>query len=237
MSNSYFQFKQFRIEQDRCAMKVSTDACIQGAWTPISSACRSVLDVGAGTGLLSLMLAQRNSSIAVDAIELDEGAATQAQENFRQSPWSNRLKIFQQDAREWDAPSIYDLIICNPPFFSKSLLGAKEQRNAARHDLSLTLQELFDLATRMLKPAGELCILLPYAEHQHWERLLLQHNWSICRELSVVPRAGQAANRIVSIASRLSEQAKVEEELIIRDSNNNYTAAFMQLMQPFYLNL
>src|SRR6476661_11279441 len=99
MSNQYFQFKQFMVQQDRCAMKVSTDACIQGAWTPIADDVQHVLDIGAGTGLLSLMLAQRNGQLHIDAIELDEQAASQAQENVAASPWKHKINVWQGDVK------------------------------------------------------------------------------------------------------------------------------------------
>ncbi|MGN6568280.1 MAG: tRNA1(Val) (adenine(37)-N6)-methyltransferase, partial [Flavipsychrobacter sp.] len=142
MSNQYFQFKQFRIEQDKCAMKVSTDACIQGAWTPIHDHVRHVLDIGTGTGLLSLMLAQRDPRMHIDAVELDEQAATQAKENIVSSPFSERIDIIHGDAKEYQANQQYDLIICNPPFFQNSLLGDNSKRNTARHTLSFSYEDL-----------------------------------------------------------------------------------------------
>eukprot|EP01136_Pigoraptor_vietnamica_P012822 Opistho-1_new@53158 len=117
MSNHYFQFKQFTIHQDKCAMKVSTDACIQGAWTPIANDVVHVLDIGTGTGLLSLMLAQRNSNIHIDAIELDADAARQAQENISASPWADRVDVMQGDVTAYQFAKQYDMVICNPPFF------------------------------------------------------------------------------------------------------------------------
>lgn len=133
MSNSYFQFKQFRVEQDRCAMKVTTDACIQGAWTPVLPSVKNVLDVGTGTGILALMLAQKNSEITVDAIEVDKDAAGQARANVAGSPWRERINILEGDVRNYPFDKRYDLIITNPPFFSNSLLGDDVNKNLARH--------------------------------------------------------------------------------------------------------
>src|SRR4051812_8170670 len=117
MSNSYFQFKRFRIDQGSCAMKVTTDACIQGAWCPISPDVKAVLDIGAGTGLLSLMLAQRNDDICIDAIEYDKDAAIQAAGNVLASGWRDRISILYADVRDHRFARRYDLIISNPPFF------------------------------------------------------------------------------------------------------------------------
>jgi tRNA1Val (adenine37-N6)-methyltransferase len=236
MSNSYFQFKEFRVDQAHCAMKVSTDACIHGAWTPVSSAVKSILDIGAGTGLLSLMLAQRCPQAVIDAIEIDPEAAQQAQENFAASSWSQRLLVMTGDARNIQLPHAYDLIICNPPFFSNSLLGDKASRNQARHTLSLSFSELFQLLTNNLAPDGYASVLLPATEHQHWAKLLHSHNWHILHQLDIVPRVGQPPNRVVSLCApepRMPQQ----EALIIRDHAGQYTPEFVHLLKPFYLNL
>lgn len=237
MSNSYFQFKQFRIEQDACAMKVSTDACIQGAWTPVTSSVKTVLDIGAGTGLLSLMIAQRNEHAIIDAIEIDPSATKQANENFIRSPWSERLCVQNFDIRQIDFNRKYDLIVCNPPFFGNSLLGERTQRNIARHTLSLSQEDLFQALEVNLAPDGYASILLPVTEHGAWRQLLKDRNWKIFHELHIVPRSGLKPNRIVSLCSRNDLTFFQQEELLIRDSQNNYTPEFIHLLRPFYLNL
>ena len=236
MSNSWFQFKQFRVQQDRCAMKVSTDACIQGAWTPVAKGVRNVLDIGTGTGLLSLMLAQRNNDIYIDAIELDETAAMQARENMEASPWRGRIKVFQGDVRIFPFDKQYDMVICNPPFFNNSLLGDSEERNNARHTLSLAYEDLLDVLSKVLMPEGYASILLPYAEHQQWEMLLEKNGWGINRKLLVQPRSGSLPNRVVSICTKDSQQA-VTEGLIIYEGQHEYTAEAKELLKAFYLRL
>lgn len=175
MSNHYFQFKQFTIHQDKCAMKVSTDACIQGAWTPIANDVVDVLDIGTGTGLLSLMLAQRNSSIHIDAIELDADAAIQAKENASASPWADRVQMMQGDVTTHQFTKQYDMVICNPPFFNNSLLGDDAQRNSVRHTISLSYDALLAVLQNVLKPTGYAAVLLPAAEHEIWQNLLLKN--------------------------------------------------------------
>ncbi|HTN47158.1 MAG TPA: methyltransferase [Flavipsychrobacter sp.] len=237
MSNSYFQFKQFRIEQGQCAMKVSTDACIQGAWTPIDTTVRHVLDIGAGTGLLSLMLAQRNNLIKIDAIELDKDAALQANENFAFSPWNDRLRCYQGDVKGFSFHRKYDLIISNPPFFSKSLLGDSVRRNQARHSLYFSLEHLVKVLDQQMEENGCASVLLPAAEHQIWENLLVKAGYSISGELHIIPAPQKPANRVVSICSRQQRVHKQTETLHIRTGKDHYSEDFKTLMQAFYLHL
>lgn len=236
MSNSYFRFKQFTIHQDRCAMKISTDACIAGAWTDIPQPAKRVLDIGAGTGLLALMLAQKNSHVNIDAIELDAEAAVQAKENIMSSPWAGRVHVIRADAAVYPYSHTYDFIIANPPFFNNSLLGDTEQRNLARHTLSLSYQSLFDIINNCLGAVGMASVLLPSAEHKHWEKLLQDNNWSIVKKLLIHPTEGKAANRVVSICSRNNGLPYTEEHLCIRNQRGDYSDAFKQLMFPYYLD-
>lgn len=236
MSNTFFHFKQFSVHQDRCAMKVSTDACIQGAWTPINDGVADVLDIGTGTGLLSLMLAQRNNLINIDAIELDAEAASQATENFNTSPWMDRLRVVNADVRAYSFTKQYDMVICNPPFFSNSLLGDDGKRNAVRHSLSLSFADVFDAINKTLKPEGYASVLLPAAEHEVWVGVIEKQGWCINSKLNIIPKAGQQHNRVVSICSRKQTSAFIET-LQIYDTPTAYTQAFTNLLQPFYQKL
>ncbi len=239
MSNTYFQFKQFTIHQDQCAMKVSTDACIQGAWTPIPPNTKHVLDIGAGTGLLSLMLAQRNPEILIDAIELDPAAARQASENSNNSQYNTRINIINHDVTTYPFTTPYDLIICNPPFFNNSLLGNTNQRNLARHTLALSFDQLFEVIKNILAPTGYASILLPSSEHQLWEMIINKNNWKIHDTLQIIPRTHQLPNRLISVCtppSNSTQQPSVQQ-LTIRQEDNQYTSCFTHLLQPFYLKL
>jgi tRNA1Val (adenine37-N6)-methyltransferase len=235
MSNSYFQFKQFRIDQEGAAMKVSTDACIQGAWTPMTSAVKSVLDIGTGTGLLALMLAQRNETARIDAVEIDHAAARQAAANVAASPWSDRITVDEGDVRSVNNGG-YDLIISNPPFFTNDLLGPDNNRNLARHTLSLSFEELFCVIRNGLLATGYASVMLPTAEHRDWEELVGRYGWHITRRLSIVPVLHAPANRVVSLCSALPD-ADISEELIIRYAPDTYSPEFTQLLAPFYLRL
>lgn len=218
-------------------MKVSTDACIQGAWTPVDSGVCDVLDIGTGTGLLSLMMAQRNNNIHIDAIELDETAAMQARENVDASPWKNRIEVLQGDVRSFPFNKQYDMVICNPPFFNNSLLGDKSKRNAARHTLSLRYEDLLDVFNTVIKPVGCASVLLPYNEHQQWELLLEKRGWFICRRLLIQPRAQSLPNRVVSICTRGERQDAVIEQLAIYEGQHEYTAEAKELLKAYYLKL
>src|SRR5574344_2567439 len=131
MSNSYFRFKQFSVFQERCAMKVGTDGVLLGAWAKVDAANR-ILDIGTGTGLVALMLAQRSTAM-ITAVEIDEEAAIQAEENFCQSPWANRFEVVNSDITSYETDALFDVIVSNPPYFVDSLQCPDGQRSLARH--------------------------------------------------------------------------------------------------------
>jgi tRNA1Val (adenine37-N6)-methyltransferase len=236
MSNSYFQFKQFRIEQGDTAMKVSTDACIQGACTPILPNVKNVLDIGCGTGLLSLMLAQREYQLHIDAIELDEAAAKQAEANIAATPWSDRINVIQADVRTFGPAGKYDLIICNPPFFNGSLLGSNAARNQARHSVTLSQPDLFNIASVYLSADGYISVMLPVPEHNEWASLLHENHWHAINWLAIKDNENAAAKRIVSSWSRGSVTCH-HQNLCIKKQDGSYTEQFIKLLEPFYLYL
>ena len=217
-------------------MKVSTDACIQGAWTPVPDQARRALDLGAGTGLLALMLAQRAPRLQLTALELDADAAAQAAGNLSASPWASRLEAICGDARVFDAPP-FDLVVVNPPFFTPSLLGPAAARNQARQTLSLSQQDLLSALERLLGPEGSASVLLPADAHRQWKSLLERSGWWLSRELHIVPRAGGAVKRVVGICQRGKPDVTETESLTVYQEEGAYTASFSRLLQPFYLNL
>lgn len=237
MSNTWFRFRQFRIEQDRCAMKVTTDACIQGAWAPILPHVMHVLDVGAGTGLLSLMLAQRHPTITIDAIEYDADAAQQAAENIAASPWHDRINIIHEDVRNYSGEKKYSLIICNPPFFTDSLLSDKHSKNLARHTVSLSTQELLTAVTTNLSDDGYLCILLPYTEYLLFKEEATRSALHETHSLYIKHKPNAAVKRVVSIMQKNEVQPLPPQSLTIKNEEGGYTDAFKALLSSFYLNL
>jgi tRNA1Val (adenine37-N6)-methyltransferase len=237
MSNSYFSFKQFTVHQDRCAMKVSTDACIQGAWTPLRPEIRRVLDVGAGTGLLSMMIAQRLPGVHVDAIELNEAAAAQAKENVASSPFADRIHIIKGDAASWNAGERYDLIVCNPPFFKSALLGPDKHRNAARHIDSLDAATLAKIILDHLATNGTASFLWPVKEFEAFKIAAGEVGLYLAQRLNIRHRATSPVTRVIGIWQKLAPASYISEELMIRASNEAYSQEFADLLRPFYLSL
>ncbi|MBS1615361.1 MAG: methyltransferase [Bacteroidetes bacterium] len=235
MSNAYFQFKKFTIRQDRCAMKVSTDACIQGAWTPVPSDCKHILDIGAGTGLLSLMLAQRAPDAQILALENQSEARHQAAENMAASEYAQRLHILHADASAWSGPQTFDLILCNPPFFKNSLLGPNASRNAARHITSLDAQCLIRLSLEHLTQEGNASFLWPLEAHEQFVALACQSGLYLQQELRIAHRPDARPARVVGIYGRNIPEEILSESLLIKDESDSYSAAFQQLLQPYYL--
>lgn len=237
MSNSWFQFKQFTVHQSGAAMKVSTDACIQGAWTPIASHVKDVLDIGTGTGLLSLMTAQRKHDVQIDAIELDTEAAAQARENVAASPWPDSIKVINADVCDHKFSKQYDLIVCNPPFFQNNLLGDTEARNYARHAITLTCETLLAVLQRTLRQDGYASVLLPYQEHKLWEKLVFETGLHVFHRLLISP-SGKGFNRVVSLCgSKNLFPLQPDEVLRIYAEPQKYTQQFAELLASFYLYL
>ncbi len=264
MSNSWFQFKQFMIRQDRCAMKVCTDACIFGAWCSgrIMAGAR-VLDIGSGTGLLMLMLAQRHEG-GIEGIEIDPDAFGQLQENIAQSPWNERIRAYLGDVREFSFPGKFDFIITNPPFFEDDLPADTGAKNLARHSTALKLSELITVLDANLASAGSFCILLPFQRAEYFEGLATTRGFHLLDQLRLRQRAGDDPFRAIlhfsrkeigpagtsfrtsptaaagassgAIPAAAPDVAPVNE-LIIRDEDGNYTEEFVELMKDYYLYL
>lgn len=240
MPNSYFQFKQFTIQQDKCAMKVCTDACLFGAWVAEKISkdnnIKQVLDIGTGTGLLSLMLAQ-NMNASIDAVELNKDAADQAEENFSKSLWGNQLSIFNCNIAEHTTAYKYDFIISNPPFFENDLKSADEERNAAMHSSTLTLQNLLLQVKSLLNHNGKVAVLIPYKRCNYFEQLLIENDFFIHQQLNVKQSVNHDFFRSQYIFSLQPGTALERNELMIHDSNKQYTTAFTDLLKDYYLKL
>ena len=234
MGKDYFQFKQFGVSQSRCAMKVSTDSVLLGAYAP-SEGIGSILDIGCGTGLLSLMMAQRTEHYCkICAIEIDPETAVQAQENISASPWSSRITVIQKDFNHYSAKEPFDLIISNPPYFSSSLLPPNSQRALARHDGQLSLTQLFTGISKMLTTRGQAAIILPFASLQTAIDIALSAGLYATKALFVHPKTGSNPKRVILTFCRHNKGFE-EEDFFIYDSSGKYTPSFLHLTKDFYL--
>ena len=240
MPNNYFQFKQFTVQQDRCAMKVTTDGCLFGGYiaeriTDYRLQIANCLDIGAGTGLLSLMLAQKSTAI-IDAVEIDEAAYSQAKENFDQSPWKERLNIYNTDILTFSSDKKYDCIITNPPFFEDDLRSSDVNKNNAKHDTALTLKQLLQVIDLHLKEDGIFFILLPFHRAGYFEKEAALLNFYPAEKLNVRQTPTHDHFRTILSFSR-KEIIVTNGELIIRDADNQYTTEFSALLKDYYLFL
>ena len=234
MSNQYFDFKRFRIEQDRCSMKVGTDAVLLGAWVDVKPT-DWVLDIGTGCGVLPLMLAQKGIDKA-HAVDLDEASALEAAENFQASQWSRQLFAFHADIRKFTMQCAYDLIISNPPFFINSFKCDADRRNQARHtDTSLTFSDLIATVRRLLKPDGRFALVLPERESQDFIPLAEQANLFLYRKENIIPIENKEPNR-VNLELRYGQPATVlVSDLIIRHEDGSFTKEYLEMVKDYYL--
>ncbi|MFC6669157.1 tRNA1(Val) (adenine(37)-N6)-methyltransferase [Marinobacterium aestuariivivens] len=234
--NSYFQCRQFRIEQGDCAMKVTTDASLLGAWAPVGQA-RRLLDIGTGTGLLALFAAQR-SPARIDAVEVDAAAAEQARQNFAASPWADRLQLIEGDIRDLarDMPGQYDAILCNPPFFSASTPNRCERLARARHNDALPLADLLDVLERLLSGDGRAWLLLPPKETGEVLAGLEQRDLHPRGQLEVCNDADSEPHRIVLQLEKRPGPCAVEE-IRLYERHPFHTEEAAQLFEPYYVKL
>ena len=238
-----FTFKQFSVNQDRCAMKIGTDGVLLGAWTPLINNPFNVLDIGAGTGILSLMLAQRSNAAPnnvgiIDAIEIDEDAYEQCVENFEASPWGDKLFCFHAGLDEFvDEPEDeYDLIISNPPFYTDDYKSDNSSRDLARFEDALPFEELIEAAALLLSDNGIFSVIIPYKEEEQFV--------SLCKELDLFPLKitrvkGTSTSEIKRslLAFCRMEQTPLIDELVIEISRHNYTPEYIELTKEFYLKM
>jgi tRNA1Val (adenine37-N6)-methyltransferase len=239
MANDFFRFKQFTVYQDRCAMKVTMDACIFGAWVQVRDDMRHVLDVGTGTGLLSLMLAQRFPLLEIDAIEIDSASASQAAENVAASPFADRIRVIAGDARELLLHRKYDLLISNPPFFHRSLQSGDTRRMDVRHANSLSMQDLLRLGAEALRPDGQIAVLWPMTENRRWWRVAQTEGFYLGDQLCIQSNTNARRSCTASTYRRGSPTSSIgrSEVLSIMNNDGSYTDRFAELLGPFYLKL
>lgn len=237
MANSHFSFKQFSVNQDKCAMKVGTDGVLLGAWTDIRSS-GNALDIGTGTGLIALMLAQRNPNLAIKAIDIDQMSVLQAKENVASSPFSERVSIHHTSLQSlaYEETAKYDLIVSNPPYFIQSLKSPNEQRSLARHTDSLAIEELINISSRFLSNKGRLSIIFPYEYKYHLKDIGIAYSLYTTRITTVFSTPSSLPKRVLMEFSK-KEKTLVEENLVIERARHVYTDEFISLVKNFYLKM
>jgi tRNA1Val (adenine37-N6)-methyltransferase len=216
-------------------MKVCTDSCILGAWTALRlGGVKKVLDIGTGTGLLPLMLAQK-SGVILDTIESDPESAGQAEENIKQSPWSDRIRLIEGDVRRFSFEDKYDFIITNPPFYESGLRSPVDKKNRAKHDESLTLEDLMMIIRSCLYSDAVFSILLPFHRTEYFEKLASDNGFLLQEKLIIRQTPQHVPFRTICLYGNKKPESLPVEELIIKDDHGRNSFKFKELMEDYYL--
>lgn len=230
-----FDFKQFKIQQNNTAMKVSTDGIILGAWASLTGVER-ILDIGTGTGLLALMCKQRCEQAKVQAVEIEQSACIDARANFSNSPWCNDIHLFEGAIQDFEANAEFDLVITNPPYFNDSLKAQSSSRNLARHTDSLSFEALILAYKRLSHAKSRLAIILPNQESELFKQIAQQQGLFLKRICEVrTKRSKPVSRQLMEFANEV--QNTVEHESLCIHDNGVYSNQFVQLCKAFYLKM
>ena len=232
-SNPYFKFKQFTVWHDRSSLRVCTEACLLGAYASVDGVKKG-LDIGTGTGVLALMLAQRNENLHIDAIEIEQSSAEQAQENVSQSPFAERIQVYKTALQNWNKEKGYDFIISNPPFFENHLLSSNEIKNQALHTESLSLVDLANSVARLLQKKGRFVVLLPPFETQKMTELMQGKGLWPVKQLQIFQREEKALFRLITTFQWQNKPLQLEK-LTIHEGDGKYSEGFRTLLKDYYL--
>lgn len=233
-----FQFKQFNIQQDKCSMKVGTDGVLLGAWADGEKATR-ILDIGTGSGLIAIMLAQRNATAQIHAVEIDDQAYLQAAENMENSPWADRLTVFHQSIQEFadTPPQEYDLIVSNPPFFSGGTFSFNQDRNSVRHTVKLPHGDMLRAVQKLLAKTGKFCVILPFVEGLRFQELAASYHFYCTRVTEVLTNANKPVERLL-MQFELESRTPQRDQLVVRQEGPvEWTEAYQNLTRAFYLKM
>lgn len=237
-SEAPFQFKQFSIAQEKCAMKVGTDGVLLGAWTDVDGIGK-ILDIGTGSGLIAVMLAQRTGeNTQIHGVEIDNDAFLQAKSNMENSPWSSRLEAIHMAIQDFanTASWQYDLIVSNPPFFSGGTFSDNQDRASVRHTVKLPHGDLLLAAKKLLLPSGKFCVILPFIEGLRFAELAENYGFYCTRQTEVKPRADKPVERLL-LQFEQSEVTCETDSLNIHDTEGTYSWKYVQLTGDFYLKM
>jgi tRNA1Val (adenine37-N6)-methyltransferase len=234
-----FQFKQFSVQQDRCAMKIGTDGVLLGAWTPIDNNPFSILDIGTGTGIIALMLAQRSNAQQIDALEIDEDAYEQSVDNFENSPWSDRLFCFHAGLDEFveEPEDEYDLIVSNPPFYTEDYKTENEQRDLARFADAMPFEDLIEAAALLLSENGIFSVIIPFKEEEKFVTLAKEYELYPIKITRVKGTPASEIKRSLLAFVRDENTAVLTDELVIETARHIYTPEYIELTKDFYLKM
>lgn len=219
-------------------MKVTTDGCLFGAWAAHQLAAamgKKALDIGTGSGLLSLMVAQK-ADVFIDAVELEPSAAAQAIDNIAASPWKSKIRVYQENILDF-CGGPFDFIFSNPPFYEKEITANSTEKNIAHHSEGLRLEELLYKAASLLVPKGDLLLMLPYKRLQAIHKLLHGQKWYLLRQVVVHPSPAHAPFRLLMHVSKQDKFETKNETLFVKESNGQYTTSFTALLKDYYLYL
>ncbi len=235
MSRKPFHFKQFDIYHDQCAFKVGTDGVLLGAWTDIEGASRA-LDIGTGSGLIAIMLAQRHLALHMDAVEIDEASFLQAQQNMQACRWSNRLQIFHQSLQDFakDTTQQYDLIVSNPPYFNTGTTKQNQAKKNARHTATLPYQDLLKAVKKMLTNEGRFCLILPTIEGQIFQKQAEKYGLFCTQLVEVHPKHDKGVERLLMQFEQIEKPPIISRLVIQFEQRNDYTPAYIELTKDFY---
>ena len=233
-----FQFKKFQIEQDQCAMKIGTDGILLGAWTATNEV-NSALDIGCGTGLIALMIAQRTSNASIDAVEIDEASALQATQNVANSPWFERINVFNKAIQDFSSENRrkYDLIVSNPPFFTGGTFSDNQDKNSVRHTIKLPHNDLLRSVQNLLAPNGRFAAILPYIEGLRFCELAQTYQLHCVRKTEVIPQQGKNVERLLLEFTKEKSIGKDDQLMLRSASGNEFTSEYVNLTRDFYLDL
>ena len=234
-----FTFKKFSIEQNRCAMKIGTDGVLLGAWVPLEQNPFSILDIGTGTGIIALMLAQRSTAQQIDALEIDENAYEQATDNFENSPWNDRLFCFHAGLDEFmeEPEDEYDLIVSNPPFYAEDYKTNNEQRDLARFQDALPFEDLIEAADLLLSENGILAVIIPFKEEERFMAIAKEFELYPIKITRVKGTPTTEIKRSLLAFKRYELPALDSDELIIETARHQYTPEYIELTKEFYLKM
>ena len=234
MPNPYFQFKKFTVYHDRCAMKVGTDGVLLGAWTDVSTSTH-ILDIGTGTGLIALMLAQRCPA-TITALDIDADAVSQATDNALHSPWKERISVRMQDICTYQPSQLFDTIVSNPPYFIDSLKCPDNQRNTARHTDTLDASRLFQSVTSILHPKGHFSLVIPADQVTDLIRIGEDNGLHLSRHTAVITRPGLPPKRAL-LEFRKEQHDCLYNELVVELDRHVYSEDYINLTRDFYLKM